>query len=412
MKIQLIIIGNELLNGKISDRNTAFLAKRAFENNFQLTKTHIIGDDPQSFYKALNEAWEDSDLVLTSGGLGPTKDDLTKSMLADFFKKEIKENKDALKFAQKIYADKGKEYPEKVQYHHIPEGFELLHNRIGYAPSLKYESNNKTVCALPGVPSEFQVILDEEILPGLKKKETLFKHVIVKTYGFPEAQIFYKIAPKLWQELEAYGEVSSLPHAYGVDIGVKLIEEDQNIIDQKEKEIILKIKEHGLETYIWHIGNESLEEVIINEAKAKNITFGFAESCTGGLNASRITDIAGSSAVFWGSVVSYANEVKMNSLNVKEDTLKNHGAVSEETALEMATGAREHLGVDIAITTTGIAGPGGATPGKPVGTVGIGLSDKHESSSKMYYLNGNREQLKLRFSQVALFTLLERIRKY
>ena len=412
MKIQLIIIGNELLNGKISDRNTAFLAKRAFENNFQLTKTHIIGDDPQSFYKALNEAWEDSDLVLTSGGLGPTKDDLTKSMLADFFKKEIKENKDALKFAQKIYADKGKEYPEKVQYHHIPEDFKLLHNRIGYAPSLKYESDNKVVCALPGVPSEFQVILDEEILPGLKKKETLFKHVIVKTYGVPEAQIFYKIAPKLWQELEAYGEVSSLPHAYGVDIGVKLIEEDQNIIDQKEKEIILKIKEHGLETYIWHIGNESLEEVIINEAKAKNITFGFAESCTGGLNASRITDIAGSSAVFWGSVVSYANEVKMNSLNVKEDTLKNHGAVSEETALEMATGAREHLGVDIAITTTGIAGPGGATPGKPVGTVGIGLSDKHESSSKMYYLNGNREQLKLRFSQVALFTLLERIRKY
>lgn len=412
MKIQLIIIGNELLNGKISDKNTSFLATRAFENNFQLIKTHIIGDVEESFQKALSEAWADSDLVLTSGGLGPTQDDITKNMLANFFDKEIKENSEALNFAKKIYADKGKEYSEKIQYHHVPEDFELLYNRIGYAPSLKYEHENKMVCALPGVPSEFQVILDEEIFPHLQKKQTLFKHVIVKTYGIPEAQIFFKIAPKLWSELESYGEVSSLPHAYGVDIGVKLIEDDQSVIDQKENEIIQKIKEHGLESYIWHIGSDSLEEVIVNEAKNKNITIGFAESCTGGLCASRITDISGSSSVFWGSVVSYANEVKMKSLNVSSETLKNHGAVSEQTALEMARGAREHLSVDIAVTTTGIAGPGGATPGKPVGTVGIGFSDKHESHAKLYYLNGNREQLKLRFSQVALFTLLERIRNY
>lgn len=412
MKIQLIIIGNELLNGKISDKNTSYLAKLAFEHNFELTKTHIIGDDPNSFQKALKEAWEVSDIVITSGGLGPTKDDLTKDMLAQYFSKKIEVNNEALSFVRKIYQDKGKEYSDKMAYHFIPQDFKLLYNRIGYAPALQYSEGVKTVYALPGVPSEFQVLLNEEIFPTLKKDDNQFKHIIIKTYGVPEAQIFYKIAPLLWDELSKYGEVSSLPHAYGVDIGVKLTEKNTDQLAQFEKEIIALVQSHGLKDYIWHIGSESLEEVIIREAKAKNIKIGFAESCTGGLCASRITDISGSSSVFWGSVVSYANEVKMKSLKVKEDTLKNKGAVSEETALEMAIGARAHLDVDIAVTTTGIAGPGGATPGKPVGTVGIGFSDKHASASKMYYLNGNREQLKVRFSQVALFTLLERIRNF
>jgi nicotinamide-nucleotide amidase len=414
MKIQLIIIGNELLNGKIQDKNTKFLAKLAHKFHLELTKVYLIKDDEKAFSDALAKAWEESDLILTSGGLGPTKDDITKDMLAKFFHRKLVEDKTALETVSKQYQEKQREYSPSLNYQFIPEDFSVIYNKIGFAPGLKFIEDGKMIASLPGVPHEYQVMLEEEVFPQYlqyHKPKYFQKHVIVRTYKIPEAKIFYKVAPKLWEELKMFGEVSSLPHAYGVDIGVKIKADEAEEIQSIENEIIHVIKNTELKEYIWHIGEESLEEVIIQEAKAKNLTFGFAESCTGGLCASRITDVSGSSAVFWGSVVSYANEVKMNSLNVKADTLENHGAVSRETALEMATGARAHLKVDIAVTTTGIAGPDGGTKEKPVGTVGIGFSDAKASDAMIYHLSGNREQLKLRFSQVALFTLLERIRE-
>jgi len=415
MKIQLIIIGNELLNGKIQDKNTHFLATLAHKHHVSLTKVHIIEDNKEAFKLALSEAWEASDLVITTGGLGPTKDDLTKSMLSDFFHRELTETQAALEIAKKQYSDKGREYSEKFEYHFIPKDFECIFNKIGYAPGLTFTEKNKTIASLPGVPSEYQVMLIEEVFPKIlntHKASELQKHVIIKTYKIPEAQIFHKIVPDLWEKLSMFGEVSSLPHAYNVDIAVKIKAKTKEDLLQSEKEIIHLVSNTELKDYIWHHGEETLEEVIIKEAKEKGLTLGFSESCTGGLCASRITDVSGSSSVFWGSIVSYSNEVKMNSLHVSEETLKNHGAVSTETAYEMATGARENLKVDIAISTTGIAGPGGGSAEKPVGTVGIGFSDKNQSDSTIYQFNGNREQLKLRFSQVALFTMLERIRNY
>jgi nicotinamide-nucleotide amidase len=415
MKIQLIIIGNELLNGKIQDQNTKFLAKLAHKFHLELTKVHIIQDDEDAFSKIIASAWEESDLVITSGGLGPTKDDITKDMLAKFFHRELIEDSNALKIVSKQYQEKQREYNSKLHYQFIPEDFSVIYNKVGFAPGLKFVEKNKMIVSLPGVPHEYQTMLEEEVFPEFLKyhKPKIFqKHVVVRTYKIPEAKIFYKVAPKLWEELKMFGEVSSLPHAYGVDIGVKIKADEEDELQSIENEIIHVIKNTELSEFIWHIGEESLEEVIIKEASDKNLTFGFAESCTGGLCASRITDISGSSSVFWGSVVSYANEVKMKSLNVKADTLKSHGAVSSETAHEMAIGAKEHLGVDIAITTTGIAGPGGGSKDKPVGTVGIGWASRDKAGSEVFHLNGNREQLKLRFSQVALFTLLEKIREY
>jgi nicotinamide-nucleotide amidase len=291
----------------------------------------------------------------------------------------------------------------KSDYANVPLEFDLLSNEKGVAPGLSY----KNITALPGVPLEFQWMLLNEVLPKLSPSKD-DEHLVIKTYKAPESKIFNSIAPKLWDQLNSYGEVSSLPHALGVDIGIRLENSKRN----KKQEIIDLIKATPLADLIWHIGEELLEEVIINEAKAKGLTFGFSESCTGGLNASRITDISGSSAVFWGSIVSYANEVKMNSLDVSDETLKNHGAVSEKTALEMAIGARKNLNVDIAISTTGIAGPGGGSPEKPVGTIGIGISSKHGDSAQMHKFVGDRALLKQRFSQMALFTLLDEIRKF
>lgn len=412
MNFDLIVVGNELLNGKIQDLNTHFLANELYKRGDHLRKVHIIGDDEKLYQEALDAAFSHSEVVITTGGLGPTEDDLTKAILAKYFNKEIEYNESAFEMAKRQYDRGERKYnKEKVGYHNIPQDFHTVYNPIGYAPGLKYADNGRTVYATPGVPTEFQAMLNEEIFPDLPiNRDQIVKHVIVKTWKVPEAKIFHKMCPGLWEQLKPYGELSSLPHMMGVDIGVKLVEQDQAVIEQKEQEIIGLIQATELKNYIWHIGPESMEEVIINTAKEKGLTIGFAESCTGGLLASRITDVAGSSSVFWGSVVSYANEVKMKSLGVKAETLKNHGAVSKETAFEMAIGAKTELDVDIAVTTTGIAGPGGGSAEKPVGTVGVGVASSRGVRSDLYYFKGSRKSLKQRFAQAALMILLEELR--
>lgn len=421
MKIQLISIGNELLNGKILDKNAHWMAKFCFAHNIELQRVQIVGDNEADFKNALANALDSADVVLTSGGLGPTRDDITKRMLAEYFDKTILPNSKAWEITQNHYDRYGRELiKENLDYGNIPQDFVAFHNPVGFAPGLGYVENGKVIASMPGVPSEFQSMFSEVIFPFIQKQFTqdhstrasnYFKHVIIKTSKLHESKIFTEVCPGLWEKLEAYGEISSLPHVAGVDIGVKLVEDSNESIEKKEKEILDMVFESSLKEYIWHIGPESIEEVIIQTAKEKNITIGFAESCTGGLCADRITSVAGSSRVFWGSIVSYANEVKMKSLKVNETTLLDFGAVSKETALEMAIGAREQLGVDITVSTTGIAGPGGGSKEKPVGTVGIGFSHKDQSDSKIYHFNGNRESLKYSFSQVALFTLLSQIKK-
>lgn len=414
MNIDLIIIGNELLNGKIQDLNTHFLANELHYNGHQLRKVHIIADREEHFNEALSAGLKHSDVIITTGGLGPTRDDLTKTMLADFFKKEMSFHQDAYATTLSQYKRGGREYnKEKIDYHNLPKEFMPIYNPIGYAPGILIEDAGKKIIATPGVPHEFQAMIREEVIPKcIGKSKQLFKHVIVKTWKLPEAKIFHTIVPELWEKLEAFGEVSSLPHKLGVDIAVKINAANVSELQQIEAKVLSQIKQTQLKDYIWHIGPESLEEVIVHEAKKKGITIGFAESCTGGLCASRITDVSGSSSVFWGSVISYANEVKESSLRVSKDTLKQFGAVSKETALEMSIGARKHLAVDIAIATTGIAGPGGATEGKPVGTVGIGFSTKFHSDSELLNFKGNRASLKFTFSQAALMKLLETIKNF
>ncbi|MFT6631048.1 MAG: nicotinamide-nucleotide amidase [Bacteriovoracaceae bacterium] len=414
MKVDLIIIGNELLNGKIQDLNTHFLAKELHKNGHTLRKVHIIADHKNDFNEAIETALSKADVIITSGGLGPTKDDLTKTMLAAHFNKEIKFNQEAYDITISQYQRGKREYnKEASHYHNLPNDFKAIYNPSGYAPGLYFQINDKKIFATPGVPTEFQSMFTEEIEPKyIEKNDILMKHIIIKTWKLPEAKIFHTIAQGLWEKLEEFGEVSSLPHRLGVDIGVQISANSNEELLEKEKKVLCIFNQSPLKDFIWHIGPELLEELIVKKAKEKGLTIGFAESCTGGLCASRITDVSGSSSVFWGSIVSYANEVKQKSLNVQQETLKIHGAVSEETALEMAIGAREQLEVDIAITTTGIAGPGGGSDLKPVGTVGIGVSTKYKSSSELLYFNGDRKALKHTFSQAALFKLLETIVSY
>lgn len=413
--IDFIVIGNELLNGKIADLNTKVLADILYQNHFQLGQVHIIGDNSAQFQRTLEFAKNQSDAVITSGGLGPTADDKTKQMLADFFQKKISLSETALQFVQRIYKRREREYNSTLfDYHLLPQDFTLLDNAQGFAPGLFFEDSHQLFFATPGVPSEFSGMMEKEILPRLKSKfpkTQKQEHFIARTWKIPESKIFNEIAPTLWSDLAAVGEVSSLPHLFGVDIGVILTGSDKEI-EIKKKNCLELIQKSDVSDYLWQIGKKSLAELIVEEAAEKKLTLGFAESCTGGLCASMITDVSGSSKVFWGSVVSYANEVKTKSLKVKQHTLKNFGAVSAETAGEMASGAKEHLCVDIAVTTTGIAGPLGGTQDKPVGTVGIGISTNDTTKSKLYYFKGNREVLKQRFAHKALMTMLEAIRSH
>lgn len=415
MKIQLITIGNELLNGKIQDKNAYWLARFCHEHSLELTKNQIIPDSEAAFMLAMEEAWRDADLVVTSGGLGPTKDDLTKPLAAKYFKRALKESAQALEVAQRNYAQKNREYNPAMEYSKIPEGFEAIYNAAGYAPGLVFKNDDKMLAVLPGVPAEFNRMFTEEIYPRANAlfgdSSSLKKHVIVKTWRMPEAKIFTSLCPGLWEKLESFGQVSSLPHPLGVDIGVMVEAPDKKGLALLEQEVIETVFATPLKEFIWHVGSESIEEVIVAKASAKNLTIGFAESCTGGLCASRITDVAGSSAVIYGSIVSYANSVKNNVLNVSESILNTVGPVSEECALEMAKGAREVLGVNIAVSTTGLAGPG-VDGNYPVGTVGIGVSSAKGSSVKMHHFpEMERMDMKRVFSQIALYTLLEEINK-
>jgi nicotinamide-nucleotide amidase len=419
MKLSLIIVGNELLQGKTQELNGFWLSSFLMSKSIELTQMIIVPDEKEMITECLNKTLQMNDVVLISGGLGPTADDITKEALAEYFNRDIIKSELALEIATEQYARIGKDFSEaNNDYEKIPEDFHPIRNPAGLAPGLRYKNTQgKLVFALPGVPREFQAMFHDELYPylvknyqlGLKQKE-LF---VIRTKKIPEERIFNKLVPQLWGELAQFGYVSSLPQIMNVDICVLLEEEDPMVIKQKKESIKQLVLSTPLKDYIWHFGGETLEEVILMKAKEKGITFGFAESCTGGLNASRMTDIPGASASFWGSITSYSNEVKQKALGVKSKTLKDYGAVSEQTALEMAKGCLKNLNVDIAISTTGIAGPDGGSKDKPVGTIGVGFATKKDySGAEMFHLHGDRLTLKKRFSQSALFKLLEVIESY
>lgn len=403
MNIVLVAIGNELLNGKIQDKNTHWLSKYCQKNGFNLLASHLIPDEYEAFEKTLNNYQNQQVTIITSGGLGPTKDDKTKEYLSKFFSLPLEFNQEALDITKKNYLDKRREYNKQYKYEFIPAGAKALYNEVGFAPALKLELSKLTLLSLPGVPREFNKFIENNLNNSNVDIKT---HLIFKTKEIGETYIFNELVPDLWSKLERYGPVASLPHTMAVDISVQLSDVT------KRDEIIDMVMETKLREHVWNIGHEPLEEIIIKKAKEKKITIGFAESCTGGLLSSRITDISGSSTVFLGGICSYANQVKTNVLGVKESTLEQYGAVSTQCAQEMAQGAQKNLACDIAISTTGIAGPNGGSKEKPVGTVCIGVNSKNKTHTHRFEFQGERLDLKEKFSSKALFLLFDAIQDY
>lgn len=413
MKIGFLAIGNEILHGKINEANGPWLAKFLRQYGQALEAQVNCSDSAEDIQNSLNFLYQNCTHVICSGGLGPTPDDVTKMSLATFFKKgPLQESSQARLVAEEHYRRFERELATGHGYGYLAKDFVALHNPSGFAPGLFIQENEKTLLAAPGVPKEFRDMLSfhfSKLISTQVNENLLFLNF--RTKGIPEEKIFNEICPGLWDKLAAFGSVSSLPHAYSVDVGITLKGSAEKIKND-EKKIRDIIDNSALVPHIWSVGLESLEEIIIKEAAEKKITFSFAESCTGGLCSSRITNFSGSSAVFWGSIVSYDNSVKENVLGVSAKSLKEFGAVSEIVAMEMAFGVKAKLKTHLALSLTGIAGPGGGTPEKPVGTVWIGLENGIETTAKKYQFKGDRETLKFRFSQVALFHLLDLIRDW
>lgn len=412
LNVSMIVIGDEILNGRTTDLNGSFLSKYLFKKGLSFKSLRFIHDDVEEINKALTDSLAESDIVITSGGIGPTLDDKTKTTLANYFGKKIIEREDVAEIVTKNYINFGRTWtPGHNYYHFFPEDFIPTNNPRGLAPGIAYfeDIHKKLIMAGPGVPREFAEMMDLEFFPLIKK---YFDHLlgefyqsVIRTTGVSEEKIFFELCPSLWKDLERFGKVSSLPHTIGIDIVVSY-RADEKEHHSKQNAIKKCIESSALAPHVWQYGNIPINELVFAKAKEMKITFAFAESCTGGLTSSKITDLSGSSEVFLGGVVSYANSAKVELLSVKEQTLKNFGAVSLETATEMAEGALKKFQSDLAVSLTGIAGPSGGSKEKPDGTVVIGYAGKGITGAKIFQFPGDRIRRKERFSDMALLILL------
>lgn len=403
MLAEIIIIGDEILIGQVADTNSAWLAARLNDSGLQVNRITAVADRPSDISAELGKALERVDIVLTTGGLGPTKDDLTKKVLADFFGMELALHQPTLDFIGEMLARRGVAFNTLNRSQALlPEGCIVLPNRNGTAPGMWFERNGKVVVSMPGVPFEMKALIDEEILPRLKKHFRLnaIVHKTAVTHGLAESLLAETIAA--WEEaLPAELRLAYLPSPLGVRLRLSAYEVDRTLARQ-EIARQFELLEQIIPQYIVGYDDASIESVVGELLLRHGETVAVAESCTGGTLASRITLRPGASEYFRGGVVAYANEVKINLLGVKKQTLEQHGAVSRETAVEMAEGIRRVTGATYGIATTGVAGPSGGSPEKPVGTVWMAVATPAGVIARKHNFGALREPTIQRASAAAL----------
>lgn len=409
MLCEIITIGDELLIGQVVDTNSAWMGTLLNNNGIKVHQITSVSDNREHIIEALTEAAKRADIILITGGLGPTKDDITKSTLCDYFKTELVFNAEAFKDVEYVFKIRGREVTEiNRKQAEIPKNSIPLRNKNGTAPGMWFEEKGKIYVSMPGVPYEMKAIMENDVIPRLKKKFDLpvIMHRTVLTQGIGESVLAEKI--EAWEDSLAKENIklAYLPSPGMVRLRLTTSGKDATVlkqtIERKVKELIPLA-----ENYIYGYENDTLEGLVGKLLLEKHKTLSTAESCTGGYIAHLITSIAGSSEYFKGSVVSYANEVKENVLGVKKETLDKHGAVSQQTVEEMVAGVSSKLNTDYAIAVSGIAGPGGGTPEKPVGLVWIAIKTPTKVFSKQYQFGDNRE----RNIRVTAITALNLLRK-
>lgn len=412
MRAELIIIGDELLIGQILDTNSNWICKELNEIGVQVKNISTISDDREEIINALTLACSRSQVILMTGGLGPTKDDVTKLALSDYFHSELVFDDKVLTHVKGIFAKYNRPMPpENLKQAEVLKIAEVLFNKTGTAPGMWIKHHESYVGIMPGVPSEMKYLMEYEVLPRIKKlpgrKELIHSHIL--TAGLGESFLAARIA-YIEDRLPHYIKLAYLPAP--VQVRLRLSAEGNNH-EQLKSELdlfTLEIKNELKEFYINN-SNQTLEETLLNEMKNLNLSLAMAESCTGGYVSHLITKIPGSSKVFWGTVVSYDNSVKINSLGVKPETISSFGAVSEQTAIEMAEGVKMRLGSNYSIAITGIAGPDGGSIDKPVGTVWVAIAGSKKTYTFQYSFQNDRNGIIIRAASNALYQLIQLVRK-
>lgn len=388
---EIISIGDELLYGQTLDTNAHWISHKLDEYNIKVFQRTTIGDDADQILNAFATAAERVDIVLITGGLGPTKDDLTKSLLAEYFGVGMVRHEEVLRDITLLFAKASREVTAlNAQQADLPANCQKITNPVGTAPGMWFYENNTVFVAMPGVPYEMKSIMTQGILPKLHEmfSKGVLHHHIIKTIGITESSLSDLIED--WEvNLPNHIKLAYLPTKGQVKLRMTGSGDDLNTLKQ-EIDVLKMAIMPKIAKYVYGFGTDSLEGVIGQLLNNNNLTLATAESCTGGYLAHMITSVPGSSRYFKGSVIAYSNEVKIAQLGVSTEDLKQQGAVSEEVAKAMAEGVRKELNADIAIATTGIAGPDGGTAEKPVGTVWIAYSDKHKTLAKKFNFSRDR----------------------
>jgi nicotinamide-nucleotide amidase len=388
---EIISIGDELLYGQTLDTNAHWISNKLDEYNIKVFQRTTIGDDADQILNAFATAAERVDIVLITGGLGPTKDDLTKSLLAEYFGVGMVRHEEVLRDITLLFAKASREVTAlNAQQADLPANCQKITNPVGTAPGMWFYEKNTVFVAMPGVPYEMKSIMTQGILPKLHEmfSKGVLHHHIIKTIGITESNLSDLIED--WEvNLPNHIKLAYLPTKGQVKLRMTGSGDDLNTLKQEIDALKMAIMPK-IAKYVYGFGTDSLEGVIGQLLNNNNLTLATAESCTGGYLAHMITSVPGSSRYFKGSVIAYSNEVKITQLGVSTEDLKQQGAVSEEVAKAMAEGVRKELNADIAIATTGIAGPDGGTAEKPVGTVWIAYSDKHKTLAKKFNFSRDR----------------------
>lgn len=409
--IEIITIGDEILIGQIVDTNSAWMAVELNKAGFQLAQITSVHDEADHIKKALDEALLRADVVLMTGGLGPTKDDITKQTLCEYFGTKLVFNPDVLENIQQIYHTRQSVMNELTKSQAmVPENCTVIQNRAGSAPITWFEKEGKVIVSMPGVPLEMKKVMSEEIIPRLQKyfKTPAIIHKTVQVYGIPESQLALRLTE--WENaLPEYLHLAYLPNFGIVKLRLSGAGQDEYKLEEAINLQIETLKSILGES-IFAYEDKPVEKIIYEKLKISGLTVSTAESCTGGNIAHRLTLIPGISDCFKGSVVAYHNELKINALGVSARDIEQYGAVSSQVATQMAEGARKVMQTDLAVATTGIAGPTGGTDEKPVGTIWISVSSPERTITRSFNFGQfARENFIERSTMAALMMLNEMI---
>lgn len=395
MDVSVIVIGDELLIGQVIDTNSGWIARHLNLLGWNVRTVRVIGDSSDKILNAVNDAFNETDIVLTTGGLGPTKDDITKMTLCQYFGGEMVLDKEVLKNVEDVIKKRHLSMnPLNEAQAIVPTSCRVIQNQVGTAPIMWFEKDGKVLVSMPGVPFEMETMMEREVIPQLLNRFCVDSYIEHRTFivvGYAESALAIKLE-QFENELPSYIHLAYLPVPGIVRLRLTGESKNKEAITQDMKTLSDKLH-NILGSAIVSYDDKPLSEIIGEKLKKRGLTLATAESCTGGNVAHQITAIAGSSAYFLGSVVSYTNEIKHDLLNVSADVLKEYGAVSEPTVRQMAQGVCELLGADCAMATSGIAGPGGATATKPVGTVWLAAKCGDRLESQCKHFPGSRDRV-------------------